>query len=107
MCICMYTHICNNALFFAFLNDGTAILIIIEGHETAFYGFAYQFTTGKPFQNMKPNLNYYENGSSIYDIIYTGQLITVTMVQILEIFAKSALLNFANESMTYCYSHNS
>jgi hypothetical protein len=42
----------------------TAILIIIRGHETAFNGFWYQFTTGKPLRNLKLTLNYYENGST-------------------------------------------
>jgi hypothetical protein len=28
------------------------ILIIIEGHETAFDCFEYQFTTGKPLENL-------------------------------------------------------
>ncbi len=41
----------------------TANPIIIEGHETAFNGFSYQFTTGKPLKNLKPTLNYYGNGS--------------------------------------------
>ena len=36
----------------------TAIPIIIEDHETAFNGFEYQFTTGKPLKNLKPTLNY-------------------------------------------------
>jgi hypothetical protein len=35
---------------------GTAILIILEGRETAFNGFKYQFTTGKPSKNLKLNL---------------------------------------------------
>jgi hypothetical protein len=43
----------------------TAILIIIEGHETAFNGFKYQFTTGKLLKNLQPAFNYDENGSSI------------------------------------------
>ncbi len=43
--------------------QSTAILIIIEGHETAFNGFWYQFTTGKLLKNLKLTLNYYENGS--------------------------------------------
>ena len=30
-----------------------AILIIIEGRKTAFNGFWYQFTTGKPLKNLK------------------------------------------------------
>jgi hypothetical protein len=41
----------------------TAILIIVEGHETAFNGFQYQFTTGKPLKSLKKTLNYTENGS--------------------------------------------
>ena len=43
----------------------TAILIIIEGHETASNGFQYQFTTGKPVENLKLTLNYHENGSTV------------------------------------------
>ncbi len=39
----------------------TATLTIIEGRETASNGFLYQFTTGKPFENLKPTLNYEEN----------------------------------------------
>ncbi len=31
----------------------TAILIIIEGHETDFTGLQYQFTTGKSLKNLK------------------------------------------------------
>ncbi len=42
----------------------TAILIISEGHETAFNGFSYQFTTGKSLEILQPTLNYYEKGSS-------------------------------------------
>ncbi len=38
--------------------------IIIEGRETAFDGFEYQFTTGKPLKSLKLTLNYHENGSS-------------------------------------------
>ncbi len=30
----------------------TAILIIIEGQKTAFNGFEYQFTTGKPLESL-------------------------------------------------------
>ncbi len=37
--------------------------IIIEGGETAFNDFWYQFTTGKSLKNMKLTLNYYENDS--------------------------------------------
>ncbi len=44
----------------------TAILIIIEGHEMAFNGFWYQFTTGKQLKNLKRSLNYYENSSIDY-----------------------------------------
>ncbi len=40
-----------------------AILIMIEGHETASNCFQYQFTTGKPLKNLKLTLNYYEDGS--------------------------------------------
>jgi hypothetical protein len=36
----------------------TAILIIIEGHKTAFNGFQYQFTTGNPLKNLKMTLIY-------------------------------------------------
>jgi hypothetical protein len=50
-----YGNVCANAR--------TAILIIIEGHETAFNGFWYQFTTGKLLKCLKLALNYYENGS--------------------------------------------
>ncbi len=32
-------------------------------HETAFNGFEYQFTTGKPLKNLKLTLKYFENGS--------------------------------------------
>jgi hypothetical protein len=35
-------------------NTTTAIPIIIEGHETAFNGFYFQFTTGKLLKNLKP-----------------------------------------------------
>jgi hypothetical protein len=42
----------------------TAILIIIEGHKTAFNGCWYQFTTGKPLKNLKLTLKYCENGST-------------------------------------------
>jgi hypothetical protein len=42
----------------------TAIPIIIEGHETAFNGFSYQFTTGKPLKDLKLTLEYYGNGST-------------------------------------------
>jgi hypothetical protein len=45
-------------------NRATAIPIIIEGHETAFNGFEYQFTSGKPLKDLKPTLNYYGNGST-------------------------------------------
>ncbi len=38
----------------------TAILMITEGHETAFNGFWYQFTIGKPLKNLKLTLEYYE-----------------------------------------------
>jgi hypothetical protein len=48
-------HTCTN---------GTAIVIIIEGHETAFNCFLYQFTTGKPLRNLKLTLNHYENGGT-------------------------------------------
>ncbi len=48
----------------------TAIPIIIEGHETAFNGFQYQFTTGKPLRDLKPTLNDYGNGS-MYVYVYT------------------------------------
>ncbi len=41
----------------------TAIPITIEGHETAFNGFWYQFTTEKPLQNVQLTINYYGNGS--------------------------------------------
>ena len=41
----------------------TAISIIMEGHETAFNGFEYQFTTGKPLKDLKLTLSYYGNGS--------------------------------------------
>jgi hypothetical protein len=44
--------------------SGTAIPVIIEGHETAFNGFKYQFTSGKPLKDLKPTLNYYGNGSN-------------------------------------------
>jgi hypothetical protein len=40
-----------------------AILIMIKVCETASNGFWYRFTTGKPLENLKPTLNYYENGS--------------------------------------------
>jgi hypothetical protein len=43
-------------------NAVAAILATIEGQETAFNGFQYQFTTGKPLKNLKLTLNYYENG---------------------------------------------
>jgi hypothetical protein len=42
----------------------TAILIISEGHETAFNGFKYQLTTGKPLKNLKLTLNYYYGNGS-------------------------------------------
>jgi hypothetical protein len=42
----------------------TAIPIIIEGQETAYNGFLYQFTTGKPLQNVQLTINYYGNGST-------------------------------------------
>ncbi len=44
---------------------GTAIPIIVEGHETAFNGFQYQFTTGKPVKNLKPTFNYCGNDSTV------------------------------------------
>ncbi len=46
----------------------TAILIIIEGSETAFNGFWYQFTTGKPLKNMKQTPNYYENSCTYINV---------------------------------------
>jgi hypothetical protein len=42
-----------------------AILRIIEGRETAFNGFQYQFTTGKPLKSLKLTPTYYENGSML------------------------------------------
>jgi hypothetical protein len=42
--------------------ESTAILIIIEGHETASNSFQYQFTTGKPLKNLKLTSSYCENG---------------------------------------------
>ncbi len=61
--LCM--HVCNLFL--------TAIPIIIEGHETAFNGSWYQFTTGKPLQNVQLTINYYGNGSTrlyVYVVFY-------------------------------------
>jgi hypothetical protein len=46
--------------------QSTAIPIIIEGHETAFNGFEYQITTGKPLKNLKQTLNYYGNGTTVH-----------------------------------------
>ncbi len=54
VCMYMYVYVCM---------CNTAIPIIIEGHETAFNGFKYQFTTGKPLKNLTLTLNYYGNGS--------------------------------------------
>ena len=42
----------------------TALPIIIEGHETAFNGFEYQFTTEKPLKDLKLTHNYYGNCST-------------------------------------------
>ncbi len=50
--------------------DGTAILISIEGHGTALNSFLYQFTTGKTLKNLKVTLDYYENGSSKYILVF-------------------------------------
>jgi hypothetical protein len=59
----------------------TAISIIIEGHETAFNGFWYQFTTREPLKSLKLTLNYYENGSMctcnhlyIWTILFAGHM---------------------------------
>jgi hypothetical protein len=46
----------------------TAILTIIEGHETAFNGCEYQFTSGKPLKNLKLTVNYYENECTYFCI---------------------------------------
>jgi hypothetical protein len=59
MPVCVCIHVCMNERSYS--TWSTAILIIIEGHETAFNGFEYQFTTGKPLKNLKLTLNYYEN----------------------------------------------
>ncbi len=59
---------CNNVLAYPWW-DTTAIPIIIEGHETAFNGCEYQFTTWKPLKNLKPTLNYHGNGSIIIFVL--------------------------------------
>jgi hypothetical protein len=38
------------------IDRGTSILILIEGHKTAFNGFEYQFTTGKPLKYLQPTM---------------------------------------------------
>ncbi len=62
-------HVCVCVFFQNFVRQciwislySTLISIIIEGHETAFNGFEYQFTTGKPLKDLKLTLNYYGNG---------------------------------------------
>jgi hypothetical protein len=61
----MYTHTHTYQYYASLIHNNinihTAIPIRIEGHETAFNGFQYQLTTGKP---LKLTLNYYENGSA-------------------------------------------
>jgi hypothetical protein len=65
MYVCAYMRAHGYAPFLCAksINRNTAILIIFVGRETAFNGFQYQFTTGKPLKNLKLTLNYYENGS--------------------------------------------
>ncbi len=82
VCMHVYTYIYTYILtwenqFEAWLDPwqpaywfSTAIPIIVEGHETAFNGFEYQFTTGKLLKNLKPTLNYYGNGSMFLCIVY-------------------------------------
>ncbi len=59
----MYVDLYTNVQIQNCLVYDTAILTIIEGCETAFNGFKYQFTTAKPLKNLKLTLKYYENGS--------------------------------------------
>jgi hypothetical protein len=57
-------HVCYADVEIPRWNIATAIIIIIEGRETALNGFWYQFTTGKLLKDLKQTINYHENGSS-------------------------------------------
>ncbi len=59
---CIDTH--THTKYILLVLEDTAILIISEGHETAFSDFKYQCATRKPLKNVKLTLGYYENGSS-------------------------------------------
>ncbi len=54
------------------------ILIIIEGSETVFDSFQYQFTTGKPMKKLKLTFNCYEN-SSTYNECFRTRLVCMYM----------------------------
>jgi hypothetical protein len=56
----VYAYLCNLCV--------TAILLMIEGRETAFNGSKYQFTTGESLKNLKLTLDYYENGCKAFII---------------------------------------
>ena len=50
----------------------TLIIIVTEGHQTAFNSIWYQFTTGKPSKNLKLTLNYYENNGCMVRLQASG-----------------------------------